>query len=162
MYSSSSAILLPAVLRTGLIAGTLDILAAIVVYAIILDKATAVQILQGIASGVFGREAYTGGTAMALTGIVFHYLIAMAFTAAYFLLYPYLPFLHKQPLLSGLLYGVVVWVIMNLVVLPLSAYRMAPIRLGPALLGMSILIVMIGLPIALMAAKYYKAHPRVT
>jgi uncharacterized membrane protein YagU involved in acid resistance len=145
------------IVRTGLIAGTLDILAAIIVYAVILDKATAVQILQGIASGIFGREAYTGGTAMAITGLLFHYVIAMLFTIGYFLVYPYLPFLHKQAILSGILYGAIVWLIMNLAVLPLSAYNRPPLKLGPSLLGMLILILAIGIPVATMAARSLNA-----
>lgn len=144
-----------AILRAGLIAGTLDILAAITVYAIILDKATAAQILQGIASGIFGRSAYSGGAAMAFTGLALHYLIAMSFTVAYFLLSPYLSFLHRQPILGGLLYGAIVWTVMNVVVLPLSAYNRPPLRLGPSLLGMAILMLAIGIPIAIMAARYY-------
>jgi uncharacterized membrane protein YagU involved in acid resistance len=142
-------------LRTGLIAGTLDMLAAIIVYAVILDKATAVQILQGIASGIFGREAYAGGTAMAVTGLLFHYVIAMLFTIGYYLVYPYLPFLHKQAIVSGVLYGAIVWTIMNMVVLPLSAYNRPPLRLGPSLLGMLILMLAIGIPVATMAARYF-------
>lgn len=142
-------------LRTGLIAGTLDILAAIIVYAVILEKATAAQILQGIASGIFGREAYAGGAAMAVTGLLFHYVIAMLFTVGYFLVSPYLPFLHKQPIVSGIGYGAIVWMIMNLVVLPISAYKQPPLRLGPSLLGMLILMLAIGIPVATMAARYF-------
>jgi uncharacterized membrane protein YagU involved in acid resistance len=114
-----------------------------------------VQILQGIASGIFGRNAYAGGAAMAITGLVFHYVIAMFFTIGYFLVYPHLPFLHKLPIVSGVLYGAIVWMIMNLVVLPLSAYNRPPLRLGPSLIGMLILIVMIGIPVAIMTARYY-------
>ena len=143
------------ILRTGLIAGTLDILAAIIVYAVILDKATAVQILQGIASGIFGRSAYAGGATMAVTGLVLHYVIAMLFTIGYFLVYPHLTFLHKLPIVSGVLYGAIVWMIMNLVVLPLSAYNRPPLRLGPSLIGMLILVLMIGIPVAIMTARYY-------
>jgi uncharacterized membrane protein YagU involved in acid resistance len=144
-----------AIIRTGLIAGTLDILAAITVYAIILEKATAVQILQGIASGIFGNQAYAGGAAMALTGIFLHYLITMAFTAAYFLVYPHLSLLHKRPVINGVLYGALVWCVMNLAVLPLSNYRMGPYRLWPVLLGMIILILMIGLPVAICAQRHF-------
>lgn len=147
-------------LRTGVIAGTLDILAAVIVYAVILDKATAVQILQGIASGIFGREAYAGGAAMATAGLLFHYLIAMLFTIGYFLVYPRLSFLHKQPLVSGILYGAIVWCIMNLVVLPISAYKQPPLRLGPSLLGMLILILAIGIPVATMTARYFNRQAR--
>jgi len=145
-----------AIVRTGLIAGTLDVLTAIIVYAVILHKVTATRILQGIASGVFGQQAFSGGTAMALTGLVFHYIIAFAFTASYFLVYPHLPFLKRHPVPNALLYGILVWMIMNLVVLPLSRYPQATLRLGPSLLGMAILMVMIGLPVALRAHRYYR------
>ncbi|GAA0547286.1 DUF1440 domain-containing protein [Chitinophaga japonensis] len=145
-----------AIARTGLIAGTLDILTAVIVYAVILHKVTAARLLQGIASGVFGRQAFSGGTAMVLTGLLFHYIIAFAFTAGYFLVYPHLPFLKRYPVLNGLLYGILVWMIMNLVVLPLSGFPQAPLRLGPSLLGMAILMVMIGLPVALLAHKHYR------
>ncbi len=154
MPSSASAT--STILRTGLIAGTLDITAAITVYAFILDKATALQILQSVASGVFGRQAFTGGLTMGLTGLLFHYLIALTFTTAYHLVYPYLPFLKKHPVISGILFGVIVWSIMNLVVLPLSNCATRPLQLGPSLLGMAIIIVMIGLPVALLMKKLYK------
>lgn len=144
------------IFRTGLIAGTLDILSAITVYALIMGKATPVQILQGVASGVFGREAFAGGFTMALTGLLFHYAIALIFTTVYFLLYPHLSFLHRQWVVSGVLFGVLVWLIMNLAVLPLSNFQQAPLRWAPALLGMAIIVVMIGLPIAFNVQKYYR------
>jgi hypothetical protein len=40
---------LKTILLSGFVAGTLDILAAIIVYSFIMQKATATQILQGIA-----------------------------------------------------------------------------------------------------------------
>ena len=66
--------MLKAILKTGLIAGTLDILAAIV----ILAKMNAVGVLQYVASGVFGKEAFSGGTTMAIAGLIFHYIIAFS------------------------------------------------------------------------------------
>jgi len=153
---SSAASAANTILRTGLIAGTLDITTAITVYAFILGKATALQILQGVASGVFGLPAFAGGWAMGLTGILFHYLIALSFTSAYYLIYPHVPLLQKRPLISGIIYGVIVWSIMNLLVLPLSNYPARPMQAGPALLGMAIIIVMIGLPVAFLTRRYYR------
>lgn len=80
---------------SGLIAGTLDILAAVIIYAVVLEKTTAIKILQSIASGVFKKEAYTGGPQMAWYGLGLHYLIALIFAWFYFIIYPYLPFLKK-------------------------------------------------------------------
>src|SRR4051812_17329237 len=89
----------------GLIAGTLDILAAIFIYAIILQKTTAIKILQSIASGVFKQDAYNHAQ-MAWYGLGFHFIIAFIFSWFYFTVYPYLSFLKKSALLSGFLYGI--------------------------------------------------------
>jgi hypothetical protein len=81
---------------TGLIAGTLDILAAIFFYAILLKKTTAIKILQSIASGIFKNEAYNGSPQMAWYGLGFRFFIAMSFACFYFIIYPYLPFLKRM------------------------------------------------------------------
>jgi len=141
---------------SGLIAGTLDILAAVIIYAVVLEKTTAIKILQSIASGVFKKEAYTGGPKMAWYGLGFHYLIAFIFAWFYFIIYSYLPFLKKNVILSGILYGILVWIIMNLIVLPM-VFPLLPEKHFdfPLLLSILILIVCIGLPIASITRKYY-------
>lgn len=139
----------------GLIAGTLDILAAIVIYASILQKTTALKILQSIASGVFKKEAYNHPQ-MAWYGLVFHFLIAFIFAWFYFAIYPYFSFLKKSALLSGFLYGIFVWIVMNLIVLPI-VFPVLPAKHFdfPLLLSMLILIFCIGFPIAFIARKFY-------
>src|SRR6266567_732341 len=102
----------------GLIAGTLDIFGALTVYSLILHKGPVMLILQRIASAALGKVAFKGGWAMAVCGLGFYYIIAYCFTTAYVLLYPYLPFLKKHKLASGLLYGLFVWLVMNRIVLP--------------------------------------------
>jgi uncharacterized membrane protein YagU involved in acid resistance len=139
------------ILRAGLLAGTLDILAAI----LILAKGKAVATLKFVASGVFGKAAFSGGAGMVLSGAVFHYFIATSFAAGYFLAYPSLPFLQKNKWLSGILYGVIVWTVMNLLVVPLSNAPQSPFAWDSALKNMAILIVCIGLPIAWLADKFY-------
>lgn len=96
------------VFLSALIAGTLDILAAIVIYALILQKTTPIKILQSIASGIFKKEAYTRGPEMAWYGLGFHFLIALLFAWFYFTIYPYLPLLKKNIFVSGILYGILV------------------------------------------------------
>ncbi len=142
------------ILLAGFVAGTLDILAAIVVYSLVMGKATAMQILQSIASGAFGKQAFAGGWEMALCGLVFHYIIATSWAAAFVLISRYLSFLRNQKVISGLLYGVIVWVGMNLVVLPLSNVNKAPLRWDSVLIGMIILMLCVGLPISLITHKY--------
>jgi len=153
MKSKSGAIFL-----SGLIAGTLDILAAVIIYSVILEKTTAVKILQSIASGIFKKEAYTGGSQMAWYGLGLHYLIAFIFAWFYFMIYPYFPFLKKNLILSGVLYGIFVWIIMNLIVLPI-AFPLLPEKHFdfPLILSVLILIVCIGLPIAAITQKFSRS-----
>lgn len=134
-------------------AGTLDILAAIV----ILAKMNVMGVLQYIASGIFGKEAFSGGTTMAIAGLIFHYIIAFSFTTFYFIVFPYVPFLGKQKLVGGVLYGAFVCSVMNLVIVPFSNTSKSALTWSGASLNMAILIVCIGLPISLLANKYYSS-----
>ncbi|MET0944091.1 MAG: DUF1440 domain-containing protein [Flavobacterium sp.] len=144
---------------SGLIAGTLDLLAAITIYAFILQKTTAIKILQSIASGLFKKDAYSGGSQMALYGLLLHYFIALTFAWFYFTIYPYFSFLKKNTLLSGILYGIFVWIIMNLVVLP-TVFPVLPEKHldFPLILSILILIFCIGIPIAFITRKHYSIH----
>lgn len=144
---------------SGLIAGTLDMLAAITVYAFILQKTTAIKILQSIASGLFKKDAYSVGSQMALYGLLLHYFIALTFAWFYFTIYPYFTFIKKNTLLSGILYGIFVWIIMNLVVLP-TVFPVLPEKHldFPLILSILILICCIGIPISCITKKHYSFH----
>jgi uncharacterized membrane protein YagU involved in acid resistance len=143
-----------AILLTGLLAGTLDITAAIIQFCIPTPR-NPVRIFEFIASGVFGTSAFSTGPVMAFLGLVFHYFIAIAWTSVFFTLYPRIPWLAHNKVLGGLLYGIIVWLMMNLVILPLSNVPHFPIRFPQALIGVAILMIAIGLPISLRASKYY-------
>lgn len=150
MFRSTNA---PAYFRTALlctlIAGSLDILSAFIIYAL-LGKATVLQVLQAIASAALGRSAaFTGGWLTGLCGLFFHYFIAFCFSLAYVYLFAQLSFIRRFNVTCGLLYGVVVWVIMNLVVLPLSRYPAVKLTMKSTLISMLVLVCCIGLPIAL-------------
>jgi hypothetical protein len=146
---------LKTILLAWLIAGTLDILAAIAVYDLLLHKTTAIKILQSIARGVFGPTAYQGGNEMAFYGLCLHYLIAFIFTLFYFIIFPYLPFLKRNSIISGLAYGVFVWSVMNLSVLPLLGLAKIPHKWDSIARGMLILMLCVGLPIAVIVNRYY-------
>lgn len=141
-------------LFTALFAGTLDIAAAMVKYSISTGN-DPTAVLRFIASGVFGLEALKGGTPMAVYGLIFHYSIAFLWTTAYFLLYPKITFAIRNAYLAGTFYGVIVWCGMRLIVLPLSNVPQRPIELVDAAEAIAILIVCIGIPIAVIAHRYY-------
>jgi hypothetical protein len=142
-----------AILVTWLLAGTLDLISAIVV-----SGAPPERILRAIASGAFGRdEAFSGGFDMVVWGFLFHYFIAFSWTVLFFLLYPKLSILRKNKYIVGLVYGVFVWTIMNLVVIRLSQIVPRPFNFTSALTQATILMLMIGLPISILANRFYTA-----
>ncbi|MBA3674247.1 MAG: DUF1440 domain-containing protein [Chitinophagaceae bacterium] len=148
------------ILLAGFVAGTLDLLGAILVYAVILKKIAAEKLVRGIASGIFKTRAFSGGPEMVICGIAIHYVIAFAFTVFYFLIFPYIPFFRKQKIIGGLLYGIFIWVIMNMIVLPLVFPNRPPVTLTSFLQGAPILMIMIGLPLSYFTNKYYAVKRR--
>lgn len=144
------------IVSSGLVAGTLDITAAILIYSVILHKTTAEKILRSIASGIFKNEAYTNGIEMTILGLGLHFFISLLFAWFYFKIFPYLPFFKINTFLSGVSYGFFIWVVMNLIVLPIAFPVLPEKNLDTALL-LSILIVIccVGLPIAFITKKYY-------
>lgn len=142
-----------AIAVAGLVAGTLDLIGAVTVY-----QVNPMQVLKFIASGAFGVGALSGGPAMVVWGIVFHYVIAFSWTIIFFLLFPSFPFLSRNKYVTGSLYGIFIWIVMNMIVIPLSAVPQASFNLRSAVIGALILIVAVGLPIAILTHRYYSRN----
>lgn len=143
------------IVKTGLLAGTLDGLAAVLLYSIPSGK-DPLNVFRFIASGVFGKEAFAGGVPMAMWGVFFHYIIATGWTVLFFVAYPRVAILSKNKIVTGSLYGIFVWLMMNLVVVPLSNVPMRGNReVSSIIVGMAVLILCIGLPITWIISKYY-------
>lgn len=134
------------VLLAWLVAGTLDIMAAVTYYPFTAGV-RAERILQGIASGVLGSRAFDGGAGVAALGLLFHYLIALIWTVLFFFAARRFKALTRHPIPIGLAYGVVVWAVMNLIVVPLSNARRGPFNVTQAAIAAVILMFCIGLPI---------------
>lgn len=147
------------ILWSGLIAGILDSLAGVIAYYIYFDL-NPLQVLQFIAAGVYGPEAINGGVAMILAGTFFHFLIAYVAAIIYFIAYPKIAVLRKNTVLMGLLYGLGIWLVMNLLVLPSSNIPKGPFDIGLAVIGIVWHMILVGLPIALITSKYFSKEER--
>jgi hypothetical protein len=144
------------ILKAGLFAGTLDFLAACIFVFIRTGQPHIPGISKFIASGVFGKAALDGGGGMMLAGLFFHYLIAFIFTIFFFWIYPKIRVASKNRLATAVVYGILVWSVMNLIVIPLSNIASRPISLSNALINIGILILCIGMPVSLIAHAYYR------
>lgn len=144
-----------AIFWAGLFAGILDLTAAITIS--VLHGRTPVQLLQLVASGWFGAEAYAGGLSVALLGALFHFMIAFTASAVYYAISLRLNFICDMPVLSGVIYGIAVYHFMNYVVLPLSAYpHPASFAAGLYIRGILVHIFCVGLPISIAVSRYAK------
>lgn len=140
----------------GLLAGSLDITAALVEAA--LEGRSPIHLFQGIAGGLLGMSSFQGGLATAGLGLFFHFLIATTASAIFYMASRKLKFLVEHSVLAGLLYGVAVWTFMSFIVLPLSAYhiRIALPSLPLLFRDVGIHMFLVGLPISLIQHKYSK------
>jgi hypothetical protein len=139
------------ILRAGLLAGALDITAAFLAYA--RSGTQGIRLLQGIASGLIGSAAFQGGLVTALLGLVCHFVIAMLWAAIYFAMSRRVAFLLDHAVVSGAIYGVIIYLVMNLVVIPLSAIGPRPFSPSAAIVAAAILVPCVGLPIALIVRR---------
>ena len=143
------------ILLAGLLAGTLDISSAFVDYYIATGKNPA-GILNYVASGLLGKAAFGDGAMFPVLGLLLHYIIAMSFTFFFFYIYSKLSLQKINWILTGILYGIFIWLVMNLVVVPLSNTTKYPFTSFRIIKSMLILIVMIALPLSFTAKKYFK------
>lgn len=115
-----------AILIGGLIAGVFDILYAFVVYGPLApslglpSSSTPIEILQSVYGGWVGRDAaHAGGSNAAILGACTHFGIAIVMAAVYAALFSRPG--ARNPILWGFVYGLILFVVMNYIVVPLSA-----------------------------------------
>jgi hypothetical protein len=133
----------------GLIAGALDLTQACLLFG--------ARIPLVIAAGLLGRQAFHGGLATYGLGVLLHFFIAFCFAAFYYVASRRLGFLKEHPLVCGLAYGAGVELVMNLIVLPLSAlHARGPYQLHDLVLGLLVHMVVVGLPISFSVWQFAK------
>ena len=140
----------------GLVAGILDISSA---FALGYPKGVSpIRVLQGVAAGLIGREtAVNGGLATAGLGLALHFFIAFVVATVFYGASRQLIFLTRQPVISGLLYGVVVYGFMYWIVMPL-AYPVVHPSLSRDLTAVCVHMFLIGLPIALIVHRHSRSQ----
>src|SRR5690242_18055009 len=131
----------------GLLCGILDISSAIIIS--LVGHRSPVRMLQGIASGLLGPRSFNGGSTTAALGLFLHFVIAFSAATVFFLASRKLAFLTRHPVISGLLYGICVYIVMYWIVVPLSAIHRHPTSLSAIPLPVLVHMFCVGLPISL-------------
>ncbi|HEY6153299.1 MAG TPA: hypothetical protein VIW07_06130 [Candidatus Udaeobacter sp.] len=139
------------IVTAGLVVGVLDISSAFVIWW--QRGIGARRGLQGIAAGLLGANSFDGGLVTAGFGLVLHFFVAFVVVTVFYLASRKIGFLTLHPVVSGVLYGIAVYIVMYWLVLP-TAFPTFRHRLGNDLLAVAIHISLIGLPCALIVARY--------
>ena len=136
---------LVATLCGGLVAGTLDVGAASLINGI-----SPWIILRAIASGLLGREAFHGGMAVSLLGLALQWGMSLLIAAIFVVASRRLAWMRERWIAAGVAYGVVVFVVMEYVVVPLSAAA-KPHFTAQSLLANVLAMLLFGLIVAFFA-----------
>ena len=142
----------PAIAWATLIAGVLDISSA---FLLSYPKGVGpIRVLQGVAAGLVGREsAIKGGLATAGLGLAIHFFIAFVVVSVFYVASRKLVFLTRHAVISGLLYGVVIYGFMYWIVMPL-AYSVVHPSVSRDVTAVCVHMLLIGLPIALVVRRF--------
>lgn len=148
---------IPTIAWATLTAGVLDIISA---FLLSYPKGVGpIRVLQGVAAGLIGREsAINGGLATAGLGLAIHFFIAFVVATVFYATSRRLVFPTRHPVVSGLLYGVVVYGFMYWIVMPL-AYPVVRPSISRDVTAVCVHMLLIGLPIALIVRRYSRHQP---
>lgn len=139
------------------LAGVLDMLLATGFWAI--RGVPPERILQSVASGLLGPSAFAGGWGTALFGLALHFLIAGFMVFAYDFAAWRLRWPLRRPWPAGIGYGLLLYVLMTYVVVPLSAAGKGVARLDWTLASVFSHVVLVGIPCALCVRRAHRADP---
>ena len=129
-----------------------------IVFGLIL-KTPIISSLQFVASGIMGDAAFAGGLATALLGLVLDFIMITIMAGVFIFSVDRIPLLRRNVILGSILYGFGIFIVMNLIVLSLSA---APALPAPPLWLLIELvlqhILLIGLPLGVLVQRNINTH----
>jgi hypothetical protein len=139
------------VLAGGLLGGALDLAFAFLYYGP--SGATPGRILQFIASGVLGQGSFQMGAASVALGAFLHFFISLCAAAIYYLASLRLGFLTRRVLVSAIVFGILMFLAMRLVVLPLSAAKSGHMKISSIIGELCSHMFLFAIPIAYAARR---------
>jgi len=142
------------IIKAGLLAGTLDILSAFTYYYIKTQK-NPLNVLNYVSKVALGELTFTSKGLQQASGLLVHFAITFGWTILFFILYPRLQMLRINKFIAAVVYGIFVWAMMNVVILPLWNHKSFVFNPESSPINALILIVAIGLPLSYIAHRHY-------
>lgn len=117
----------------GLTVAVLDALFAVVLYVVVLHATTVPRVFQSIAAGLLGKASYSGGAPTVALGVACHLTVAFGWTSIFYVASRRIDSVRELmrsnagSIAVGLVYGAIVWLAMDFVVIPLSRATPTPV-----------------------------------
>jgi hypothetical protein len=146
------------VLLGGLLAGVADFIYPTV--KTVMAGGLWMQPWRGVAGGLIGAAAREGGVGTALLGVALHFFICLAAAALLYLIVSRVKWLPRQWIVLGIGHGIAVLLVMNYVILPLSAIGRGIYPVDQLHIHAFWHILLVGLPTAFFVAKALRSAPR--
>jgi uncharacterized membrane protein YagU involved in acid resistance len=112
-------------------------------------------VLVYVSKVALGKTTFTDTGLQQITGLLVHFAIAISWAVLFFVLYRYIKLMRLNKMVTGIVYGLVVWTVMNRLLLPLWNNKPFVFNAESATINVLILIMAIGLPLSFMAHRYY-------
>ena len=135
------------------VSGTLDILFAMILT--VLFGREVGNMLRYVGSGPF-PAATDMGAAGAILGLLVHFGLMAIMATVFMLIARERPRLLDSPIMAGTAYGLITYVAMNLIVVPLRFGNPLPPKPLSIATQLFAHVVLVGIPMALIAAHYLK------
>ena len=120
----------------------------------VLQQTPLMAVLQYITSGILGNAAFEGGIATALIGVLIHFFISLVIAGVFILSAERIPLLRRHAIAGALLYGIGVFIVMNMIVIPLSAAPAIPAPTLPWLIEIVVdHMLVVGLPLGILVRR---------
>ncbi len=143
--------------RATLLAGTLDIISAMI-YVLVAGK-NPLAVPVGIAAAIWPGALKAGLPAL-VVGLLLHFALMLVMVAVFVAAARRIDWLTAQPVASGALYGVTLWAVMYLVVLPLRWPALFPhFTVASVAEQWFSHIALVGMPLAWLTSRSFRQTP---
>jgi uncharacterized membrane protein YagU involved in acid resistance len=147
------------ILAGGLLSGAIDLTYACTYHGIV-SNVPPVRIFQSIGSGLFGKASFEMGATSAAVGFIAHFAILIIAAGIFNFARRRFAYLREHAYVSGMIFGVGIWLTMNYIVLPLSAAPHFRSTLQGALSDFAVHVLLLGPAISLVAKRFDRTQTR--
>jgi uncharacterized membrane protein YagU involved in acid resistance len=116
------------------------------------------RLWQAVGSGALGEAAFRQGWSSAALGLLAHWFIAFTAAAVFVATSQWFPFLLQDFVIAGVVYGIVVFLFMSQIVVPMSRRPPAPRSTAVIVTQLIIHILFVGLPISTAASHFLSSR----